>query len=124
MADKSDRCLRDELRALYIPILRDALETNGDEVLIVGSANIAVPCVDSEGNDRFITIDIKCPTGSRDGDIYDGYAMAEDYAIRAKKAEEKRLKTADEKAKKIALDKAKREAAKAAKAKHQSGDGA
>ena len=46
---------------------------------------------------------IKIPTGSRDGDAYDGYAAAEDYAMkceakRAKQAEKER-KSAERKSK-------------------------
>lgn len=111
MSDKSDRALRDELRATYIPLIRRALEENGEEVLVVGSANLAIPCVDSAGNDRFITIDIKCPTGSREGDIYDGYALAEDYEMRAREAAEKAEKVRAQKEAKIARDAAKRAAA-------------
>ena len=43
------------------------------------------------------------PSGSRDGDAYDGYAMAQDYAMRqtakADKAKERERKSAERKAK-------------------------
>ena len=52
---------------------------------------------------------IKVPTGSRDGDAYDGYSMAEDWAIKCKNKEETAKKKAEAKAKKIEKDKKMRE---------------
>ena len=68
------------------------------------SNEIAIPVVDRENNDRYIVITVKVPTGSRDGDAYDGYAVAQDYAMkcaeRKAKAEEKARKDAERKTKK------------------------
>jgi hypothetical protein len=50
----------------------------------------------------------KVPTGSRDGDAYDGYSMAEDYQM---KQTEKKAK-AEAKAKETAKNKAKAKAKK------------
>jgi hypothetical protein len=59
--------------------------------------------VDTDGNEKWIVLTVKVPTGSRDGDAYDGYAMAEDYRMRqadkAAKAAERERKTAERKAK-------------------------
>ena len=38
--------------------------------------------MDSEQNDKFIQIVVKVPTGSRDGDAFDGYSLAEDFKIK------------------------------------------
>ena len=48
------------------------------------------------------------PTGSRDGDAYDGYSVAEEYALKQKLKAEKAIAAAKAKEKKIAKDKAKR----------------
>ena len=53
-------------------------------------------------------ITFKVPTGSRDGDAYDGYSVAEEYAIKQKLKAEKAIAAAKAKEKKIAKDKAKK----------------
>lgn len=90
-----------------------------EEVLRVKSNEIAIPVVDSEGNERWIVITIKVPTGERGGDGYDGYSMAEDYQMKQEaKAEKKAEKEAKAEAdrKKREAEKAKKEAEKQTKA--------
>ena len=72
------KATRDALRNSYLEKLINFLRSNDEEVLITGTNEFALPCVDSEGNDEFIVVTVKVPTGSRDGDAYDGYSMAED----------------------------------------------
>lgn len=118
MATTSKKSLHDALRAKYIERVSKFLADAGEEVLVTGSNEIALPCVDSEGNDEFIVITFKVPTGSRDGDAYDGYSMAEDFKMKtAEKAEKARI-AAEKKAKKIAQDKKMREEKAKAKAEH------
>lgn len=105
----SNKILNDKLRERYLSIVGDALTANDEEVLRVGSNELALPCLDEEGNEKFIVVTIKVPTGSRDGDAYDGYSMAEDWEIKCKNKAEAAKKKAEEKAKKIEKDKKKRE---------------
>ena len=100
---KTNKVLNDEVRAQYMRKVCEFLEEE-EEVLVVGSNELAIPVVDSEGNEKWVVFSIKVPTGSRDGDAYDGYAMAEDYQL---KLSNKALKAA-EKARKAEADKAKR----------------
>ena len=80
--------IRDNLRNRYMTAVREFLTQAGEEVLETNSNEFAIPCVDEKGNDEFIVVSFKIPVGSRDGDPYDGYAMAEDYAMKkAEKAE-------------------------------------
>ena len=99
---KTQKSLNDELRALYMERVRTSLSLE-DEVLVVGANELAVPVVDTDGNEKWIVLTVKVPTGSRDGDAYDGYAMAEDYRMRqvvkAEKAAERERKTAERQAK-------------------------
>ena len=99
---KTQKSLNDELRALWVQRVSNCLSQE-DEVLVVGANELAVPVVDTDGNEKWIVLTIKVPTGSRDGDAYDGYAMAEDYqlklASKAAKAAEKERKAAADKAK-------------------------
>jgi hypothetical protein len=99
---KTMKTLNDEVRALWVQRVSECLSTE-DEVLVVGANELAIPVVDSEGNEKWVVLTIKVPTGSRDGDAYDGYAMAEDYQLKlankAAKAAEKERKAAADKAK-------------------------
>ena len=116
---KAKKQLHEEIRAKYTALVSDFLAKQDEEVLVVGSQEIAIPCVDSEGNDEYLVITFKVPTGSRDGDAYDGYAMAEDYAIRQREKAEKEAKAKAEREKKIARDKAMREQKEKAKAERE-----
>lgn len=118
MATTSKKSLHNALRAKYIERVSKFLADAGEEVLVTGSNEIALPCVDSEGNDEFIVITFKVPTGSRDGDAYDGYSMAEDFKIKTAEKAEKAKIAAEKKAKKIAQDQKMREEKAKAKAEH------
>lgn len=99
---KTQKALNDELRAQYLERVHDCLSLE-DEVLVVGANELAIPVVDSEGNEKWVVLTVKVPTGERGGDPYDGYAMAEDYQLKlankAAKAAEKERKAAADKAK-------------------------
>ena len=118
MATTSKKILHDALRAKYIERVSEFLADAGEEVLVTGSNEIALPCVDSEGNDEFVVITFKVPTGSRDGDAYDGYSIAEDFKMKSAEKAEKAKIAAEKKAKKIARDKKMREEKAKAKAEH------
>ena len=120
---KTKKVLHEEIRAKYMKLLSDYLTEQNEEVLVVGSNEIAIPCLDSEGNDEYMVITFKVPTGSRDGDAYDGYSMAEDYAMKVREQNEKAEKAKAEKEKKIAKDKAMREQKAKAKAEREAAKG-
>lgn len=100
----SKRALDEGLRQKHLEMLIKMYEAEGFEVLRVASGTIAIPEVDSEGNEGWIEIPVKVPKGSRDGDAYDGYSLAEDYKMKqdakAAKAAERERKAAEAKAKK------------------------
>lgn len=104
---------REAIRAEYMDKVKYFLENNKDEVLQVGSNEFAIPVVRGDGEEDYVVLTFKMPTGSRDGDGYDGYAMAQDYSFKVeekrKKEEEKRIA----KEKKMERDKKAREAKKA-----------
>ena len=116
---KAKKILHEEIRAKFMKAVSDYLTESGEEVLVVGSNEIALPCVDSENNDEFLVITFKVPTGSRDGDAYDGYSMAEDFAMKEREKAEKAEKAKADKEKKIAKDKAMREQKAKAKAERE-----
>ncbi len=112
MAKLTRKVLDEAIKVRFLEGVSEHLENCGEEVLRVGSNELALPVVDDEGNERWLVLTFKVPTGSRDGDAYDGYSMAEDYQMRLA---EKAAKQAEKDAK-AAKDKAKREKAKAEKA--------
>lgn len=117
---KTKKQLHEGIRNKYLALITDYLTEQGEEVLKVKSNEIAVPCLDEEGNEEFIVMTFKVPTGSRDdGEAYDGYGVAEQYAESVTAKEEKAKAEAEKKAKKIARDKAQREAKAKAKAEHE-----
>lgn len=105
----SKTILDNAIREKYIEIVKTALEANGEEVLITGSNEIAMPCVDAEGNEKFLVLTFKVPTGTRGGDAYNGYHEAEDYAAHLELKAEKAKAAAEKKARKIEADKKLRE---------------
>lgn len=113
----SHKALRDELRTKYLDRIVELFSVNGEDVLRTGSNELAFPCLDSAGNDEFIVITVKVPTGTRDGEPYDGYAMAEEYALKTADKAAKAKEQAAKKAAKIAKDEATRKAKAEAKAK-------
>lgn len=115
----SKKSLHEALRAKYMVAVSNFLAEQGEAVLQTGANEFAVPCVDSEGNEEYIVLTFKIPTGSRDGDPYDGYSMHEDYLMKCAAKEAKAKERAEAKAKKMAKDKAQREAKAKARAERE-----
>lgn len=103
---------REAVRAKYMEKIGDFLKGSEDEVLVVGSNEFAVPVVREDGEEDYLVLTFKMPIGSRDGEGYDGYALAEDYAFKQEEKRKKAEANAQAKAKKIARDKERREKAK------------
>lgn len=74
------------------------------DVLRTNSNELCFPIVAEDGEEGYLVLTFKIPTGSRDGDAYDGYAMAEDYKMKCAERKVKAEKAAQAKAKKIAKD--------------------
>ena len=106
------------LRNQYLNFVTEQVQTNFDtDVLAVSASELAIPCLDAEGNERWVLIKVSIPRGTRNGEggyePYDGYALAEDYAATLV---DKAAKKADAEAKKqakIAKDEQKRAEKKA-----------
>lgn len=119
---KSNKELDEGIRNEWLAKLKTWLDGLGLDVDImqVKSNEIAIPVLDAERNDKFLVLTLKVPTGSRDdGEAYDGYALAEQYAKSVAEKEAKAKIEAEKKARKIAADKARREAMAKAKAEHE-----
>lgn len=109
MAKLTRKQLDEEIKLRFLEGVSEHLENCGEEVLRVKSNEIALPVVDDEGEERWLVLTFKVPTGERHGDPYDGYSMAEDYKMglekKAAKAAEKEAEVAKKKAKQEAKEK-------------------
>ena len=104
MAKLTRKQLDEAIKLRFLEGVAEHLENCGEEVLRVKSNEIALPVVDDEGEERWLVLTFKVPTGERDsGEAYDGYSVAEDYqmklAEKAAKQAEKEAKSAKNKAK-------------------------
>ena len=93
-------------RTKYLEKIAEFLSENCDEeVLRVKSNEIAFPIVGCEGNEDWIVITVKVPTGANKGtEPYDGYSMAEEYEMKLKEKERKAKENAEKKKRKMERD--------------------
>ena len=101
---------RELLREDYLKQIIESFLDKDEQVLRVKSNEIAIPVVGCEGNEDFIVVTVKVPTGANKGlEPYDGFELAEDYEMKLAEKERKAKENAEKKAKKIAKDKEIRE---------------
>lgn len=105
----TNRILDNELREKVLKTIMEFFTEKNEDVMQTNSNECAFPCVDSDGNDKWVQIVVKIPTGGRDEDGYDGYGVAESYRLKVKEKEEKKKESEIKKAKKIERDKKIRE---------------
>ena len=108
--EKSRKVLREQVRNQYIEKIFQFL-AEVEDVGMTASNEFNFPIVDAEGNEDFIVVKVAIPTGSRDGEPYDGYGARNDYQLHLKEKAEKEEKAKAAKAKKIARDQEKRDKA-------------
>ena len=106
--------LRNKFLAFVSDTISQEMET---DVLPVSASELAIPCLDEEGNEKFVLIKISIPRGTRNGaggyDPYDGYTAHEDYLDDLKEKAQKKADAEAKKQAKIARDEAKRAEKKA-----------
>jgi len=110
--------LENKLRNTYLDLIREMVAKEIEtDALTVSASELAIPCLDEEGNEKFVLIKVSIPRGTRNGeggyDPYDGYAVAEDYAIDCKEKAQKKEDAEAKKQAKIAKDQKAREEKKA-----------
>lgn len=88
----SNRELMNRLRAKYVENFIEFARNMGEEAMQTASNQFTFPVVDDMGNERWIQVVIKVPTGARKDEVaaYDGYVEAEDYEFKLKEAEKKK----------------------------------
>jgi len=95
---------REMLRNEYLNKIIECFR-NSEDVLRVKSNEIAFPVVGCEGNEDFIVITVKVPTGANKGtEPYDAYELAEEYIMKTEEKERKAKEKEEKKQKKIAKD--------------------
>ena len=102
-----------------LDIIVKALEDTGYDVCGKTKENvIALPILmgDEEG---YATVTVSIPTGSRDGEAYDGYEEAENYKFQLEEKAKKAAAKEAEKQRKIARDEKRRASAAEKKAAHE-----
>lgn len=75
-----------------------------DDVLRIGSQELCIPIIGEDNEEGYLVVTFKVPKGSRDGDMYDGYVMAEDYKMRCEAKAEKKKEADKKKTAKIKKD--------------------
>ena len=106
------------LRQEYLALVSQTILSERDiEPLRVSASEIAIPCLDASGNEAWVLVKISIPRGTRNGsggyDPYDGYTIAEDYAIECEEKAQKKAEAEAKKQAKIAKDQKAREEKKA-----------
>ena len=95
----SKASLETEVRNQVLQTIIEAVNPISD-ILPISASELALPIVDSEGNEKFAVIKVSIPRGERDGNggyiPFDGYAAAEDWKLvlaeRADKAAKRKEK--------------------------------
>lgn len=109
--------LETALRNQFLSFITEQVQTNFEtDALAVSASEIAIPCLDNEGNEKWVLIKVSIPRGTRNGsgyDPYDGYSLAEDYAQVVEDRAKKKAEVEAKKQAKIAKDQKAREAKKA-----------
>jgi len=105
----NSRKLDDEIRKKYLFKIMEFFKNNCEDVLQTGSNECVFPIVDEEGNEKWIQIIVKIPTGARDEKEFDGYGLAQAYKLKVEQNEQKKKEAERKKQKKIEEDRKKRE---------------
>lgn len=115
----SKAAIETALRNIYLDLIRETISKQMEiDALDVSASEMAIPCLDSEGNEAWVLVKVSIPRGTRNGngyDPYDGYAAAEDYQLTLRDRAAKKAAAEQKKQAKIARDEQKR--AEKAKAK-------
>lgn len=96
---------REIIREEYLKEIISHFLDKDEDVLRVKSNEIAIPVVGCEGNEDFLVVTVKVPTGANKGtEPYDGYEMAKDYEMKLEEKERKKKEDKEKKEKKKKRD--------------------
>lgn len=101
MSKVSQRTLDANLRTKTTAEIAETVENLYGAAYVVGSNKVAVLLEDETGAKRWALLTVSVPSGSRDGEQFDGYAEAEAYAFKVEEDRKKAEAAAAKKAKKM-----------------------
>ena len=106
------------LRQTYLALISNAINERQEiEPLRVSASEVAIPCLNADGEESWVLVKVSIPRGTRNGsggyDPYDGYYLAELYAEDVKNRAAKKAEVEAKKQAKIAKDQKAREQKKA-----------
>lgn len=107
--------IRNKVMEAVSETLANPYDKFGYDVLETGSNELCVPIVNTDGEEGYLVITFKIPKGSRDGEEFDGYALAEDFKLKQEQKEIEAKEKLEKKLKKIERDKKIREQKKNSK---------
>ncbi len=110
----------DKERNRIMNLIVDFLKEQGEDVQQTKAYEHALPFVNENGEEGWLRFPISIPSGSREGEPYDGYAEAESYQMLIKKKKEDAKKKAEAKKKKMEKDKKMRDRKAQQKAERES----
>ena len=100
----SRKTQNEKFKQEFLVKLQELLSSENEDVLRVASGALALPFVNANGDDEWLKVTISVPTGTREGEPYDGYADADNFKLETTVKAEKAEQTAAAKAKKILKD--------------------
>lgn len=112
---KEKNIVKNEILAICIKALEDA----GYDICGKTKENMAALPILIGDEEGYATVSVSIPTGSRDGEAYDGYEEAENYKFQLEEKAKKAAAKEAEKAKKIARDEKRRASAAEKKQAHE-----
>lgn len=114
----TQKAITDMMRAQFTADLAKFLEQKyGCDVCKTAAGTLMIPCVDSEGADRWLKYSVIVPKDATEEDGTDGYSLAQEYNLKVAAAEQRKKDAAA----KAAAAKAKKEA-KADARKEEAGE--
>mgnify|MGYP000094871594 CR=1 FL=1 len=81
MPKTSTELNRTKERKYWMERLQNLLTEAGEVCLEYKGNGLCVPAVDENGNEYYLALTVAIPTGGRDGEKFDGYAVAQDYKL-------------------------------------------
>lgn len=98
------KAMREAKKAELLELYRNFAIERGEDARDTGSNVFMFPFCYENGEEDFAKITIQIPTGSRDGEPYDGYGEADSWELKKKEKAIKKEKADKAKAEKIRRD--------------------
>lgn len=115
MSKTSTELNRTKERKYWMERLQNLLTEAGEVCLEYKGNGLCIPAVDENGNEYYLALTVAIPTGGRDGEKFDGYAVAQDYKLHKEEVAFTSQQRAEQKKQEAEERRARREALQARK---------